>query len=416
MKIKHLVLSLIAIIAIGCNSDDNNNPDALNYSEGISVNSQAALDSVVQSIGPDRNALKYLIIGLNFNGPTDITSLASLSNIVGIESISIQNCPQLTSLEGLHNVREAGIIGIGNTGITDLNGLRSLATITGVSNGIIGPLSLFNNSALVNLNGLQKLTNIPTLSIAVCSNFQSFHGLENCRLIGSLTVNNCPNLISLENISIEVTGGCQFYTTGITTLSGVKIVSGASVFINFNPVLTSFGNAFENATNLRLFICEGNPSLVSLEGLETLTTIGEVDIRYNDLLQSLNGLQSVTSTNNIGVTANNSLLSLNGLHSLTTANSIRINYNPALTSIGALSNVTSLHAIGIGYNPSLTSLNGIENISSESYYVTVESNASLKDLCTLVPILSLISPDSSVSGNYNPVTLSTLNSGNCSIE
>jgi len=264
----------------------------------------------------------YLILG-NGSAASDITSLASLKKIAGIKTIKIQNCPMLTSLEGLHNVRETISIEISQTGITDLRGLRSLKTFNSVSWVYEMPSQMYlhHNNALVSLNGLQKLTTIPDLRIYTCSAFKSFHGLEKCKIL-SLVLINCPALTSFP-ANIQIGHACQFIRTGIVNLNGLKIASGAIVNLSENQSLSSLGNAFENITTLDSFYCSSNPSLVSLKGLESLTTVNQG--------------------------------------------------------------------------------------------VTIESNASLKNLCALT---SFAAGDNfgSISGNYNPVTLSTLNSGNCSVE
>ncbi|MFP9100295.1 hypothetical protein ACLI09_14690 [Flavobacterium sp. RHBU_24] len=443
MKIKHLVLSLIAVVAMGCNSDDSNEPVVINYDcfNGISVTTQAELDAVAQTIGPDCNGLNYLVLG-NSVAASDITSLASLSKITGIKNIKIQNCPQLTSLEGLHNVRETQNIEISYTAITNLQGLRSLKTINiptvSVSAGLNyeNKIYLHHNSALVNLNGLQKLAAIPSLNLQNCNALQSFHGLENCNEIANLEVVDCPDLTALPT-SIQVKLHCYFQRTGIVNLNGLSILSGASVTLFENPSLSSLGNAFENTTTLGHFYSYTNPSLVSLEGLESLTdagtitiwsnnslnsisglqsllTIDYINIGSNSSLQSISGLQSLT-TGSISISYNNLLQSLNGLQSLTTANGIIIEGNNTLTSIEALSSVTNSDRIRVLNNPSLATLNGLQNISGFSGEIRIESNASLKDLCAVGNILpGMVS--GSISGNYNPVTLSTLTAENCSIE
>jgi len=496
MKIKYLLLSLIAVLAMGCNSDDNNEPAVINYGcfNGISVTTQAELDSVAQTIGPDCNAMEYLILGSPTDMvATDITSLASLSNIASIKYISIQNCPQLTSLEGLHNVREAGsvvivrtaitnlngfrslktftdgyynmasgitlyennaltslaslsniesiqfiyiqkcplitsleglhnvkesvAITVDGTGITDLSGLRSLESVSVADTDLESGVTLYNNNALVSLDGLQNIHNLPSLWVVGSSALESFHGLENCSQIDKLGIVSCPNLSSLANINIQISNSFRINTIGLITLKGIKMASSAVLVDIFNnPSLNSFEDAFENMTTLSSFNCYGNPSLASLEGLESLTTLQTLDINGNAILQSLNGLQSLTSLPNLYVRSNFALQSLHGIEGINNISSLYIIDNQSLTSIGALSNVTYIDNVSIINNSSLLTLDGLENITPGFYDVTIESNASLKNLCALLSILPGVHPSSSVSDNYNPVTLSTITSENCSIE
>jgi hypothetical protein len=448
---KITLLLLLSLTVLSCNNDDGDSTASnqqINYGcfGDIYVGTQAALDSVAQTIPAGCNSITRLSLG-GGPGGSDITSLASLSNVVNIRYLQIQNCPQLTSLEGLHNIREILYVEISNTGITDFNGLRSLKTF---SDSDEARFYLSRNNSLVSLNGLQNLDTLPRLEIYDCNALQSFHGLENCKQINNnFILKNCPALTSFSGADIKMPNNCEITSTGLPTLTGIKIQPGTYVVLDSNLSLSSLGTAFETTSGLTGFTCRENPSLVSLEGMEHLTASGSLYIMGNELLQSLNGLQSLTTVDYIDISFNNSLQSLNGMQSLTTAKeieiknnnslnsllgleglntaaSISIKDNPLLASIEALNNLTSLlndnlyqnYTIDISNNPSLLTLNGLQNISNFSGNIFIRQNASLKNLCALTTILPQLNANyySAVYGNYNPATLSTISTDNCSVD
>jgi hypothetical protein len=103
----------------------------------------------------------------------DISGLRIVENITGV--ISIQNCPQLTNLDGLNNLVTAGTIILAQLPITNISGLNNLFKVSELwlyRNNLLGEVSGFqglrvvnvinivNNPQLVSIDGLSGLQNV----------------------------------------------------------------------------------------------------------------------------------------------------------------------------------------------------------------------------------------------------------------
>lgn len=113
--------------------------------------------------------------------------------------------------------------------------------------------------------------------------------------------------------------------------------------------------------------------LTNLNGLQNLSAVGEsFNIQYMETLVSLNGLEGLTS---IGANAINS--------------NLLIYYNPVLTDLTALQNLSTMNSgtVSVQYCDTITSLNGLENIEGASIsYIVVRynpqlTNCSIQSLC-----------------------------------
>ncbi len=136
----------------------------------------------------------------------------------------------------------------------------------------------------------------------------------------------------------------------------------------------------------------GNPSLISLTGLENLTSIrGDLGICRNDALTSLTGLDNLTSIwSDLWIWGNYALTSLTRLDNVTGIGGyLHIGYNNALTSLTGLDNLTSILAISIYYNTALTSLTGLDNLTSIWFFFNITENDALTTLATLENLTSI---------------------------
>ena len=149
----------------------------------------------------------------------------------------------------------------------------------------------------------------------------------------------------------------------------------ASNIINLNGLsqLNSFGGFLSIRTNT---------GLTSLNGLDYVTSIGDLDIANNANLTSLNSLSNLTSIGVLGVNNNAALTNLSGLNNITSIGSVLIiSNNASLTTLSALNNVTSIGAnLSINYNATLVSLNGLNNVTSIGGYLYVANNDALTSL------------------------------------
>jgi hypothetical protein len=120
----------------------------------------------------------------------------------------------------------------------------------------------------------------------------------------------------------------------------------------------------------------GNAALISLSGLENLTSIGgSLSVLNNEALISLMGLEGLSSIEgDISIRGNIALTSLDGLDNLTSiAGDLIIGEgdywtfygNPSLSNLAALNNLTFIGGDAtISENDVLTSLDGMESLTS----------------------------------------------------
>ena len=332
----------------------------------------------------------------------DITSLAGL--IV------------LTSIGG--NLRigaDPDQYSYGHTLLEDLSGLDNLTTIG-------GDFHLGGNYSLTKLTGLENLNfiggNIYIGFFKQSFTWNYFHGNP---FLTSLT--------GLDNLSYI---GGDFYImlndslTELMTLSNLNSLEGS---LHIGIVYTT--DDWENITDEKTYYTLGNPSLTSLNGLESLISIGgSLELAGNNSLSNLAGLENLTSiggelllidnasltsltelNNLISIGGNlsigylewtnyfqgNVLKNLSGLENLTSiGGNLQIDKNDSLVNLTGLENLTSIggdliiggSSIWDG-NPSLTNLAGLNNLASIGDSLSIENNDALADLSGLESLESI---------------------------
>ncbi|NOX47665.1 MAG: T9SS type A sorting domain-containing protein [Chlorobi bacterium] len=171
---------------------------------------------------------------------------------------------------------------------------------------------------------------------------------------------------------------------GCTEIEGDVTIGGTDI-TNLNELsqLISF------AGNLNIGDLEnGNPLLNNLTGLDNVISIGgDLSIVNNDLLTNLSGLENLQFINHtlqVGIVGfgNPSLMSLQGLNKLgSIESSLNVFSNASLTNIEALSNLKSIGtSLSFIENETLHNLNGLENIKTLNGLLLIQDNDDLTDL------------------------------------
>ena len=153
-----------------------------------------------------------------------------------------------------------------NDVLTNLDGLNGLTSIP-------GKLIIANNTSLSDLKGLGQLSSIGTLEISGKQAFSDLFPLKNLTEVDSLNI----------------------YQTNFTGIEG--LVNITSIKENLNIAL--------------------NDALVNLDGLENITSVGNLYIYANNQLMGIDGLRNVTSLSSLTIMWNDALSNLDGLENLT---------------------------------------------------------------------------------------------------
>lgn len=169
------------------------------------------------------------------------------------------------------------------------------------------------------------------------------------------------------------------------------------------------------------FWCGGN-NITTLPTMSNLTELKSLSI-YNSKITSLDGLNSVTKVIDVDLSSNSQLTSLHGLENLTTFAGLRINGCPNVTSLNALSSVTAVidHAEtftdkyeGIQVaGTNISSLDGFENIISFNGDLKFDYNLHLTDFCAVSNFIANAETVLIEDNGFNPELQDFVN-GNCS--
>lgn len=136
------------------------------------------------------------------------------------------------------------------------------------------------------------------------------------------------------------------------------------------PIVINSPDDFEQFLGIecipgKLIIDQSVEELLTLEGLESVKEIGQLEIRYNKTLESVIGLNNVTRIGELLVFGTVVLPDLSGFQSLTHVDTyVEIRDNQAITSLTGLELVTSSPRITIRGNDELVDFTGLHEMAS----------------------------------------------------
>ncbi|MFD0989227.1 hypothetical protein ACFQ1R_03905 [Mariniflexile jejuense] len=208
---------------------------------------------------------------------------------------------------------------------------------------------------------------------------------------------------------------------GLNTLTSVGglTISGNTVLSDLSPL-----------SNLK-YIDEGlaiigNTAISNINPLNKIAHIGSLWIYDNTLLTNIDGLVNVNGNLKfLKIEENESLESIEGLKNISIISDINndspfaarltVRFNPKLKNLDGLSNLNSVGGyLEIYGNYSITNLNGLKNLSSVKL-LYVSKNFNLTNLCGVKPLIeNLPDLDMLIEENaYNPTKQDFID-GNCS--
>lgn len=284
--------------------------------------------------------LEELDTRLEIRNNPKLQNIDGLANLKKINSLlRIRDCPQLDNLDGLHNLEEANFLNLELLNIPDLKGLSNLRKIN--------TLTIQECHQLSNLQGLSQLDSvIVEFDIVSNDNLFNLEGLSKLSFIENLSLSKNPrlkNLAGMPTLQRINNGLVIFENDSLPNLEGLAIEELGLLYITENPLLESLDGLsslkrvtegitlgyYENDRNGE--IIRPNPSLKNVDGLSNLESIG----RY------------------LVITESPELLNLDGLANLKEVESININVCLKLENINGLGNVEKLNRLYVFLNPSL---------------------------------------------------------------
>ncbi len=294
-----------------------------------------------------------------------------------------------------------------NGDILNLDGLAQLISIGGF-------LKIEGNSALEDITGLSNVTLLGLrLKITSNSSLTSLSGLENISVINrSLTISSNPSLVDLTGLDGLTT--ISWHTTisnnftlasfhGLESLSSVGGFNGSSLLISNNNMLVDL-TALSSVLSIPFTLdIRNNSSLVSLDGLENISSVETLDIRDNTLLSNLDGLNGLMSiSNSLMLIRNFALANIDGLSNLSSLDYLFIADNDFLLNINGLTSLTSIDGrISIFNNDLLQNINGLSNVNQIDDLIYIDNNSSLVDISGI----ENIDPNSIFSANFDDIEI-----------
>lgn len=228
-------------------------------------------------------------------------------------------------------------------------------------------LTYIGSNTVTNLNGLSQVTHI-------AGDLMITNGPDN-------TAPEIIDLYGLQNID-SIDGNLYLGSLGLTNLSGLDNLE----YIGFNFQVN------------RLF------ELTSLDGLQKLKSVRNVELIVNPSLTSLTGLDSITKIRgSLGLYNNNNLTDLTALSRLDTiVYNLELHGLNQLTDFQQLSNIKYVGwGLNVYNNTSLTSLQGLENIAGTIMNsVSVYWNPMLTE-CEVASICSYLADTGAYTYIYN---------------
>jgi hypothetical protein len=354
--------------------------------------------------------LGYVKLDLEISENVALTNIQGLNQLDSVgHQLLIAHCTLLQNLNGLNNITSVNsLVLAGNDVLQDVSGLNALTNIDNSiyvanntllsdccifddllkSNTISGPITIENNAP--GCNSEQDIES--SCGPAICTGDLIFESqaevdaFPGCEIIeGQLVIeggdiSDLTPLSSLKEIRkvLVIRNSSNLLTlnglNNLTTIGGLAVVN--------NPLLQNLlplSNV--SSDDLSTLYFQKNKAMIDLKGLEGITGVQNLNIRENDNLTTLEGLNNLaTGKSDFSISYNPALENLNGLNSLHTTKDVTgIHNNDALADISALSQLNSVFVLAINSNPSLTNLSGLENLS-DVWTIAITGNDALENL------------------------------------
>lgn len=157
--------------------------------------------------------------------------------------------------------------------------------------------------------------------------------------------------------------------SGFTEVTGQLSISGAGL-----PHI----DGLESLTSVGSMNISSNSALTNLDGLSGLMTAGSIAIDSNAALLNVDGLSSLVSVSGeLNINNNTLLTDFSGLGSLTEVGTLLVDNNDALTDFAMPSLVAVTGEMSITRNDGLITMMGLENLVSVANHMIIVDNSSM---------------------------------------
>lgn len=365
------------------------------------------------------------INSLDITNNNGLTSLNGLENVINpLSSVYIHNNYALTSLNGLNNIPEItnSLSIVSNQNLQNFVGLNTLQKCSSVF--IAQNNSLSSLSGLTNLD-----TIFTDLSIQGNNNLSDILDISSLDFIGNgpnnrisnnplLSDCNIPYFCSLflnPNLNFVIENndqGCDNIAE-IQISCGIPITCPGNISFHCQSEVDSFHSIYGTCPTISGHVTITGADITNLDSLYGIERIlGDLSLSNNPVLSDLSGLNSLKLVlGSLLMYANDSIINLNDLSGIDSLGSLEIIFNPWLTSICGIDSLVVLNHIDISSNPLLDSL--CFNFVLNNHLIgslTINGNGSLKNLSGL-DSLCFIDGDVSITSNnllQNTVSLNQL--------
>lgn len=199
-------------------------------------------------------------------------------------------------------------------------------------------------------------------------------------MYGDANVYNSIDLASLAGYS-EITGNLYIYSSP-PTLEGLESLTTVGGDLYINSSYLTHVDQLENLTSIGGHLeVYGSTQLTNLDGLSNLTEVGrDLSVMFTIALSDLDGLNAVERVGgSLRIESNAVIERIDGLNALEEVESgVYIEGNPLMTSVGGLSALTTIGSdLQLKNNAALASLTGLGSLSSVGSHAEIMSNPSL---------------------------------------
>ncbi|WP_127846107.1 hypothetical protein [Psychroflexus aestuariivivens] len=357
LTIKYILIILIFYSFYSCTNDDENLQEDL-IKNAIVGNFVLRNQEDVDNFGNQNySSVKGLLaIGDSGNISSDITSLEPLSSLKGIfGSLTVQNNPGLTSLNGLNNIKymcfnePTSVIIDNNQSLNDITALTNIdycgsTRIVLKNNGMLSNIDAFSNVQAIERLHIEKNENLFDLSpfnnlevaesiLLIEGNFSNI-GLNNLKSSNLLNISSCNSVVDVESLS------------NLTNLKILEIgILSASTPYSDEPSLHNQSleslEGLRNITDLRIVAIAGSNNLTSLPSFS-----GNIDaiILHNTAIENLDVFSYTEQelSTSIFLYNNYNLKNVNGLLNFNTLGEIYLVNNTDLDNIDGFDNINQI--------------------------------------------------------------------------